>query len=144
METYIINGHEVEYETFDLVNIELFEAGVARVAETAKTDAPITTGVLRTMCYAMLDFFDELCGEGTTGKVFGGRINVAELTAAYRKFVADILEASRSLNFEQAPVADQPIAKVISVDRAMQREQRRAEAEKRVKAREKQPFPDLR
>lgn len=137
METYIINGHEVEYDTFDLVNIELFEAGVARVAETAKTDAPITTGDLRTMCYAMLDFFDELCGEGTTMKVFGGRINIAELTAAYRKFVADVLEASRRLNFEQEPVADQPVEKVVSGDRAMLREQRRAEAEERVKVREK-------
>ena len=33
METYNINGVEIQYDTFDLVNLELYTNGVTEIAE---------------------------------------------------------------------------------------------------------------
>lgn len=79
METYNINGVEIQYDTFDLVNLELYTNGVTEIADVGKRvkemiqEDPAKNGIkaIRMMCNAFMDFFDVLCGEGTSKKCFG-------------------------------------------------------------------------
>ncbi len=89
MDKYVINGIEIEYDTFDIDNLEAWDEGVRRVDEETRTDLdgeqPLQK--LRRVCNAMLDFFDDLCGEGTAKSVFGDRINVKTIYEGYGGFV---------------------------------------------------------
>lgn len=120
METYIVNGVSVEYDTFDLANMELFGTEVERLknfADSIKGKQYETfadsVSELREMCEGIKDFFDCVVGEGTSEKVFGTRVNGLDMTQAYYDFVAEV--SARMQNAFSAPVAP-----------AMNREQRRA------------------
>ena len=66
MEKFKVNGKEVEFDPFDLDAMEAYLAGTALVEEQRKADCegenPV--GTLRRVCNAILDFFDDLLGEG--------------------------------------------------------------------------------
>ena len=133
METYIVNGVAVEYDTFDLVNMELFGTEVERLKDFAdsikgkryETFADSVSD-LREMCEGIKDFFDCVVGEGTSEKVFGDRVNALDMTQAYNTFVDEVSAKMRdgfsapTMNREQR--------------RAAEREQRRAEAAARAEA----------
>lgn len=133
METYIVNGVSVEYDTFDLVNMELFGTEVERLKDFAdsikgKQYNAFADSVsdLREMCEGIKDFFDCVVGEGTSEKVFGDRVNALDMTRAYNAFVDEVSAKMRdgfsapAMNREQR--------------RAAEREQRRAEAAARAEA----------
>ena len=133
METYIVNGVAVEYDTFDLVNMELFGTEVERLKDFAdsikgkryETFADSVSD-LREMCEGIKDFFDCVVGEGTSENVFGDRVNALDMTQAYNTFVDEVSAKMRdgfsapTMNREQR--------------RAAEREQRRAEAAARAEA----------
>lgn len=136
METYIVNGVSIEYDTFDLVNMELFGTEVERLKDFAdsikgKTYETFADGVsdLREMCEGIKDFFDCVVGEGTSEKVFGTRVNALDMTQAYHNFVAEV--SARMQNGFSAPVAP---AMNREQRRAADREQRRAEAKAKSEA----------
>lgn len=136
MDTYIVNGVSVEYDTFDLVNMELFGTEVERLKDFAdsikgKQYNAFADSVadLREMCEGIKDFFDCVVGEGTSEKVFGTRVNALDMTQAYHNFVAEV--SARMQNGFSAPVAP---AMNREQRRAAEREQRRAEATARVEA----------
>lgn len=130
MDTYIVNGVSVEYDTFDLVNMELFGTEVERLKDFAdsikgkqyETFADSVSD-LREMCEGIKDFFDCVVGEGTYEKVFGTHVNALDMTQAYYNFVAEV--SARMQNGFSAPVAP---AMNREQRRAAEREQRRAEA----------------
>lgn len=136
MDTYIVNGVSVEYDTFDLVNMELFGTEVERLKDFAdsikgkqyETFADSVSD-LREMCEGIRDFFDCVVGEGTSEKVFGTRVNALDMTQAYHNFVAEV--SARMQNDFSAPAAP---AMNREQRRAAEREQRRAEATARVEA----------
>lgn len=136
METYIINGVSIEYDTFYLVNMELFGTEVERLKDFAdsikgKTYETFADSVadLREMCEGIKDFFDCVVGEGTSEKVFGTRVNALDMTQAYHNFVAEV--SARMQNGFSAPVAP---AINREQRRAAEREQRRAEAKAKAEA----------
>ena len=136
MDTYIVNGVSVEYDTFDLVNMELFGTEVERLKDFAdsikgKTYETFADSVsdLREMCEGIKDFFDCVVGEGTSEKVFGTRVNALDMTQAYHNFVAEV--SARMQNGFSAPVAP---AMNREQRRAAEREQRRAEAKAKAEA----------
>lgn len=136
METYIVNGVSIEYDTFDLVNMELFGTEVERLKDFAdsikgKTYETFADSVadLREMCEGIKDFFDCVVGEGTSEKVFGTRVNALDMTQAYYNFVAEV--SARMQNGFSAPVAP---AMNREQRRAAEREQRRAEAKAKAEA----------
>lgn len=136
METYIVNGVAIEYDTFDLVNMELFGTEVERLKDFAdsingKQYNAFADSVadLREMCEGIKDFFDCVVGEGTSEKVFGTRVNALDMTQAYHNFVAEV--SARMQNGFSAPVAP---AMNREQRRAAEREQRRAEAAARAEA----------
>ena len=138
METYRINGIDVEYDTFDLANMELFDSEYRRVTDFARkvkdeaeTESYLT--VLRALCEEICDFFDVVLGEGTAQKLFGGRMNVREITDSYRSFTRDVVAQMGTQ--AAAGIAAAPAPGNREQRRAALREQRRQEAA--VRAREK-------
>ena len=136
METYIVNGVAIEYDTFDLVNMELFGTEVERLKDFAdsikgKTYETFADSVadLREMCEGIKDFFDCVVGEGTSEKVFGTRVNALDMTQAYHNFVAEV--SAKMQNGFSAPVDP---AMNREHRRAAEREKRRAEAAARAEA----------
>ena len=136
METYIVNGVSIEYDTFDLVNMELFGTEVERLKDFAdsingKTYETFADSVadLREMCEGIKDFFDCVVGEGTSEKVFGTRVNALDMTQAYHNFVAEV--SAKMQNGFSAPVAP---AINREQRRAAEREKRRAEAKEKSEA----------
>lgn len=120
METYSINGVEVEYDTFDLVNMEVYRDEVKRVADLSELAKDVTTEnyieIIREMCEGVMDAFDTIIGEGTSNLLFGGKVNAKTIPAAWAEFT-------------------QAVAKVMNTDipgagsnTPMNREQRRAAA----------------
>ena len=136
METYIVNGVAIEYDTFDLVNMELFGTEVERLKDFAdsingKQYNAFADSVsdLREMCEGIKDFFDCVVGEGTSENVFGTRVNALDMTQAYHNFVAEV--SAKMQNGFSAPVAP---AINREQRRAAEREKRRAEAKEKAEA----------
>lgn len=136
MDTYIVNGVSVEYDTFDLINMELFGTEVERLtkfANSSKGKAYDTfadsVSDLRELCEGVKDFFDCVLGEGMAEKIFGNRVNALDMTQAYHAFVAEV--SAKMQNGFSAPAAP---ALNREQRRAAEREQRRAEAKARAEA----------
>ena len=136
MDTYIVNGVSVEYDTFDLVNMELFGTEVERLKDFADSikgkqynTFADSAADLREICEGITDFFDCVVGESTSEKVFGTRVNALDMVQAYHNFVAEV--SARMQNGFSAPVAP---AMNREQRRAAEREKRRAEAAARSEA----------
>ena len=138
METYVINGHEVEYDTFDLDAMERYDQEVKRIKDGA--DALKNSGVspdnyipcLREQCEAILDFFDVVLGDGAAQTIFGGKTNIKEILGAYQAFTADVANAIRGFTPAAAAAPGNREQR-----RAMEREARRKQAVQAVTAIEK-------
>ena len=131
MDTYIINGHEVEFDIFDLTSLELFESERAfamRRAEEVQNSNDNTVNAVREMCEIVRDFFDVLLGEGTSEKLFGTRRNVMVEMSALTKFLQDVsgvIDRAGTQLFASTP--ERP-----RLNRQQRREaERKAEREKR-------------
>lgn len=143
METYLINGREVEFDTFDLVNMELFQTEAAALSERAgriAADGQDPIGAMREMCEGVMDFFDLVIGEGTSERCFGARPNVKVLLDAYRQFVEDV-DAETVRFRESAAPAEVPAPAVTDPNReqrrAAERARKRKETEERLRRRKK-------
>lgn len=92
MDKYIINGTEIEFDTFDVSCMERYENGFLAVDAQLRRDEPDETGVgkLRRGCNAVMDFFDDVVGDGTATKIFGNRTNVKECIGAYNSFIGAV------------------------------------------------------
>lgn len=136
METYIINGVEVEYDTFDLVNMEIYRDEVRRVAELSELSKDVTVDnyveIVREMCECVMDAFDTIIGEGTSQLLFGGRVNAKTVPQAWSDFTRAV---SANLSAVNANSAGAPIPMNREQRRKAERERRREEARKRVAAR---------
>lgn len=95
METYLVNGVELTYDTFDLEQIERWEQESKRVNAEFDRIRQQESGAaaIRSICYAMMDSFDILCGEGTAHRVFGDRVNVKEIYEGYQSFFQAVSRA---------------------------------------------------
>lgn len=95
MEKYTINGHEVEYDTFDLVNMEIFRGEADRVTEAAnalaESDPEDYLASIRTFCETIMDAFDTVLGDGTSHEIFGGKVNAKVIPEAWKEFYAAVL-----------------------------------------------------
>lgn len=109
MEKYVINGVEVEYDTFDLDAMELFDGEVIRIKNNAEAardrgwDSENYIQVLREQGENILDFFDTVLGDGAARKIFGGRMNIRDIMEGYRKFTGDVAKMRGNLK-RLAPV----------------------------------------
>lgn len=119
MEKYIINGVEMEYDTFDLDNMERLSTSAQALQDDVKDiqgrmkDGGDTFKLLREQANIMLDFFDDVLGDGASKKIFGSRINILDIANGYKDFTAAVAKQQTAL----AEVVAQP---------KLNREQRRA------------------
>lgn len=119
MEKYTINGVEVEYDTFDLDNIEKLDEAVQNILETVDglrermAGGENAAALLREQANAFLDFFDDVLGDGSARKIFGDRVNILKIANGYREFTDAVAEEQKKL----AQTAGQP---------RLNRDQRRA------------------
>lgn len=91
METYTINGHSFEYDTFDVENVELFDNEINRIKSLCAAGNGISH--IRPLCEAIMDMFDQLIGDGTSEIAFDGRMNVKEILEAFETFSSDVVKA---------------------------------------------------
>lgn len=133
MDIYTINGVQIEYDTMDLVNMEIYDTEVKRIAAEAQEWEKIDLtadnylGVLRRQCESVLDAFECILGEGATDKIFGGRMNVEAILNSYGEFTRAVAERVRGMGGAQMPEPNR------ETRRAAERAQRRADAAERVK-----------
>ncbi len=92
MERFTVNGKEVEFDPFDLDAMEAYMEGTALVEEQ-RTAGPAGEGpvdALRRVCSAILDFFDDLLGEGRAAELFGQKVNVKDIFEGYKDFTTGV------------------------------------------------------
>lgn len=103
MEKYTINGVEVEYDTFDLDNIERMAEAVQQLQEDVdaiqnrKSDDESPMKLLREQANLFLDFFDDILGEDSAKKIFGDRVNILKIANGYREFTDAVAEKQKKL-----------------------------------------------
>lgn len=135
METYSINGVEVEYDTFDLVNMEVYRDETKRVAALADLAKDVTAenyiDIIREMCEGVMDAFDTIIGEGTSEKLFGGRVNAKTVPAAWSEFTQAVAKVMNT----DIPGAESNVPMNREQRRAAERAARREAAKKRVEER---------
>lgn len=96
MEKYIINGVEMEYDTFDLDNMERLDGAVKQVQEDVNALQERMRGgessmkLLREQANAFLDFFDDVLGDGAARKIFGDKVNILAIAQGYKEFTAAV------------------------------------------------------
>lgn len=137
METYIINGQEVQYDTFDLEAMELLDMEIERCTAAAEAVDPAGLNmsnyraIVREQCENVLDMFDTVLGEGMSGKLFGGKMNAKTILTAYRKFVSDVMEVRSNIDADSPNPAAAPVNR--EQRRAAERAKRREEAKQRAR-----------
>lgn len=138
MDTYIINGVEIEYDTFDLVNMEVYRDELKRVAKLAELTKAVTADnyieIIREMCEGVLDAFDTIIGEGTSELLFGGSLNAKTIPEAWQEFTTAV---SEKMNAQGGSNAGNVVALNREQRRAAERAARREAAKERVEARMK-------
>lgn len=138
MDNYIINGVEIEYDTFDLVNMEVYRDELKRVAKLAELTKTVTADnyieIIREMCEGVLDAFDTIIGEGTSELLFGGRLNAKTIPDAWQEFTTAV---SEKMNTQGGINAGNVVALNREQRRAAERAARREAAKERVEARMK-------
>ena len=92
MERFTVNGKDVEFDPFDLDALDSYLSGLENVDEErrAKLEGETAVEALRRACHAVLDFFDDLLGEGAAEELFGQRVNVKVIYDGFGAFVTQI------------------------------------------------------
>lgn len=83
-----INGIDLEFNLFDCETAERYESALKEL----QSDSALTTGLADTIkhqCGIVHDFFDQVFGAGTAGRVFGDRLDVMACTQALGKVIDD-------------------------------------------------------
>lgn len=91
--TIKLNGHDVDFDVFDLECMAAYQNGCDTVSEIY--NQPQGEGVsvidrLRAMCDATLEFFEVCLGEEKTSEIFGGRMNVKTLIESFTEFTTAV------------------------------------------------------
>ena len=111
MEKYIVNGVEVEYDTFDIDSMELLDSEVTRLKneiDAIKRDGLNSAEyikILREQGENILDFFDAVLGDGSSTKIFGNKMNIRDLLNEYKKFTDDVAKVRSEIGSEFKTVA---------------------------------------
>lgn len=120
----IILGIELEYDFFDADLLDKYEDANQRVQdriqEPTQYEGLRTGDALRVQCNIVNDFFDEVFGDGTADKIFGGKSNIKDHMEAF----AQVADAAMSCKGELDQITDKY---------APNRAERRAEARQQGK-----------
>ncbi len=92
MDKYIINGVEVEYDTFDVdaMQARIDDLGVVDAVDNEDVEGEDIFDRLRRLCEARLDFFDSVLGDGMAEKIFGHKVNAQDILRGFDAFNRDV------------------------------------------------------
>lgn len=92
MERFTVNRKKVEFDPFDLDSMERYLSGTNSVDDErrVKQEGETTVDTLRRCCNAILDFFDDLLGEGKAEELFGQKINVKDIFEGFKEFTTQV------------------------------------------------------
>lgn len=125
METYTINGVQVEYDIFDITNFELYSSEAERVKAVANGEYSNDGERVRTYMDSVLDFFDTVLGEGASEKIFGdNRRNIRCVIDGFTVFISAVNETIGSWGHTYDDMVK--VQDYNQTDKKMNREQRRA------------------
>ena len=85
-----INGVELELDLMDAEVAEKYEKAIKELDRKEKeknTEGLSLAQVIRQECAYVFEFFNEVWGEGTDKKVFGGKTNYNECEKAFKDVV---------------------------------------------------------
>lgn len=85
----IINGIKLEGDLMDADFMEKFESSMIKMRDSAQAkkreNFPTAAAIYRAQCEVVNTCFDEIFGDGTAQKLFGGKMNVMEHLKAIEK-----------------------------------------------------------
>lgn len=82
---------EVELDFLDADEMDRVEAALNRVqsrSAAASCEGMTQSQAIRTQCGIIFDFFDDVFGDGTHKRIFGGKCNLAQALGAFQAFNA--------------------------------------------------------
>ena len=98
----LINGVEIDFDIMDADVLEKFEEGCREVKEKVGSkknyEGKSTADCIRYQCGVINDFFDNLCGEGTSAKLFHGKCNIEKSLETFAAVVAEIYDGNKRIN----------------------------------------------
>lgn len=126
MEKFTVNGREVEFDIFDLDVMDAYLAGLEKVdsERRVKQENEGVTDTLRRICITILDFFDDMLGEGKAEELFGQKINSKAIFEGYKEFTSQVNGCVHDYSKDLNTAAAAPAA----VNRAQRREAQRRRA----------------
>lgn len=99
-----IMGVELEYDFFDADMLDKYEDAnqkvQERIQEPTQYEGLRTGEALRIQCGIVNDFFDEVFGDGTADKIFGGKANIKDHMEAF----GQVADAAMSCNEELSQI----------------------------------------
>lgn len=89
----LINGVELELDLLDADVVEKFEKECQRVAERIQDktayERKSNAECIRYQCGVVNDFFDSVCGKGTSEKLFGRKCNLGKSMEAFAIVISE-------------------------------------------------------
>lgn len=95
-----IRNVEIEFDFFDADSVELFENELKKVQEKCekKKKAEMSMSeAIKEECKIVDEFFDNVFGEGTAQKIFGGKMNLVEHIKCYEDIINEKIAQEEDL-----------------------------------------------
>lgn len=99
-----INDVELELDLMDIDEKERFEECFETMNETVQeavkniNEGDSESVYMRKICEAVMDFFDNLFGEGTSNEIFDGRVNIKKCMLAIQDITKEKVRQGKELN----------------------------------------------
>lgn len=107
---------ELQFDVMDAVQLENYEAALLKVKNTKPVKGLNASGRIKEQCNVVRTFFDGVCGEGTSQKIFGDSFNYRTHYEAFESFV---MQANAEAEAEQKAIEDR--ADKYTLNRAQRR-----------------------
>ena len=91
---------EIEFDFFDADQVEKFEAEAKKVKEKSQNKEILNLSLseaLREECKMINEFFDNVFGNGTSEKIFKGKMNLQEHITAFADIVDEKIRQQKDL-----------------------------------------------
>ena len=99
-----INDVELELDLMDIDEKERFEECFETMNETVQeavkniNEGDSESVYMRKICESVMDFFDNLFGEGTSNEIFDGRVNIKKCMLAIQDITKEKVRQGKELN----------------------------------------------
>lgn len=124
----IINGVEIELDLMDADTLEKFEEGCLKVKEKVVNkknyEGKSNADCIRYQCGVINEFFDSLCGAGTSEKLFRGKSNIGKSMEAFAAVVAEANNGKEHIT----AISEKYLSGSVSPNRAARRNKKHRKA----------------